>query len=73
MLTDDDLDSLDTFSLAHFAPNGKESVREYARAVERAAYARVIKAAKEQDGDALLRTQMRGCVALVESLMKEPT
>lgn len=47
------------------------AVEKFARAIERAAYEDVIKAAKEQDDDALVRAQMRGCIALVESLMQE--
>ena len=40
MLSDDELDKLDTQSLHTFAPRFSESVREYGRAVERAAYER---------------------------------
>jgi hypothetical protein len=35
-LTDAQLDALDTFALATMAPRGRESVRQYARAIERA-------------------------------------
>lgn len=36
-MTDDEIDKLDTFSLHHLAPRGRESVREFARAILAAA------------------------------------
>ena len=46
MLTDSEIDSLDTECLHHFAPNMKESVRIFARAVETAAYEKAADAVK---------------------------
>lgn len=65
ILTDEQLDKLDTFSLNWMAPRGYESVRQYGRAVEKAVRRALAGAAPS---DAV----KQALVALVEAVQRQP-